>query len=439
MELQQLFTWAVERNPDRLAIRVAGEAGLTYAELEDRVSKVAAGFRETGIEPEDRIVVFSQNQVAVVETLLAGIYTGTTMVPVNARAESDELDYYLDDADADALVFHSSLKKTVATALEGRDLDACFQIGDSPVGWSDAFDTLTNYGRLEDPAPVGDEDRAMIVYTSGTTGDPKGVPVTHESWVYRALVWILRDGIRGDDTVGLVLPFYHVIGITAVLASVQSGATVVLPSASDPESILEAIESEEISTMQAVPTLFQRMANSAEEGAFDTSSLRRIESAGGILTDTVFEACREHLCEEFRNFYGTTETMNISYARENVNSVGKAADFQEVRLVSTNSKDPTARVKQGDKGEVVVRMDAPEVFDGYLNKSKKTDEVVHHGWYFTGDIGHRDEQGRLWLEGRVDDLIISGGENIAPSEVEDALLGHPSVVEAGVVGKPDEE
>jgi 2-furoate---CoA ligase len=438
MNLQQLFTWAVARRPTHTAIRTAGEAGRTYAELETRVAAVAAGLTEAADGSVGRVAVFSPNRPAVVVALLASIYAGGTAVPVNARADTGELEYYLADADADVLLFHESLADTVAPAVADRDVRA-YQFGGTPPAWADPFESLAEAAPLPEPVAVADDDHATIVYTSGTTGEPKGVPVDHESWVYRALVMNLREAVVRDDTVGLVLPLYHVIGIDTVLASIQTGATVVFPTGSDPPAILDAVETEGITTMQGVPTLMKALADAAAERDADTSSFRRIESAGGILTDAVFEAAREHLCSEYRNFYGTTEAMHISYAREDVNSVGQPADFQEVRLVEPESNDPTATVSQGDTGEVIVRMDGPEMFDGYLNKPDATAAAVHDGWYFTEDVGYRDEAGRLWLEGRLDDLIISGGENISPSDVENTLLSHPAVREAAVVGRPDDE
>lgn len=434
MNLQQLFDWSVARHPDRAALDQVDGPTYSYRSLQSEARRLAGGMDELG---RGNVAVFAPNGPEVVETFFGAWYVGRAVVPINARAGAGEAAYYLDDSGADVLVFDASLADVVDECRDAVGLDEYVQVGGAPRPWARSFESLR--GDAVDPVTVGDDDVATVVYTSGTTGDPKGVPVTHESWVYRALVWILRDGVVEGDTVGLLLPLYHVIGINAVLASVQAGATVALPAGSDPEAILQAIDAKSITTAQGVPTLYHSIAGSDAVEAYDTSSLRRLETAGSILTPAVFRRVRETLCREFRNFYGTTEVMNIAYAREDEPTVGRASDFQEIRIVEVDAGDPTATVPPGERGEVIVRADAPEAFDGYLNKPDATAEAIRNGWYFTDDVGYIDGDGRLWLEGRVDDLVITGGENVSPSEVEDALLSHPSVVEVGVVGEPDEK
>ncbi len=440
MNIQQMFDWSVDRNPDKLALDwVAGDRSYSYAELLAETQRIGQGLNQNlGLKSGDTVAIFAPNIPEFILTLITSWRFDLTAVPLNFRSAAGELPYFLNHSEVDALVFHESLRDKVDSVRGQLPIDRFVEIGDNPPEWAIKFDALQTSEPAKSPPDVTDTTLANLVFTGGTTGQPKCIPVDHATRFYRSNVFLYRDGIREGDNVGLLLPLYHSLGLTVLLATFQAGGTLTLFPKPDPELVLKSIEQREINAIQGVPSIFKGLLESDAIDKYDTSSLHEITTAGQVITENVFNQATQKLCSRFRNIYGTTETMHICYTRESIPAVGKPSPFQNIRIVEPHSNDPDAIVNTGNIGEVIARMDGPESFDGYWKDPETTNRVVHDGWFFTGDLAYRDEENRHWVVGRTDDMIISGGENISPSEVENVLLTHSGVQDVGVIGVPSD-
>lgn len=247
----------------------------------------------------------------------------------------------------------------------------------------------------------------------------------------------IREAPVSEDTSCLIFPVYHVAGTNHLLASLLGGSDLVLPEERKPAQVLDVFRDHEVTTIGGVQAQFKAIADHPDIEDVDTSSLRHLHV--NALTSDTAETIREYLCSNICTEYASSEAGEVSFALNNVESIGSPAFLQEVRIVKPGTDDPEQIVDPGERGEIIVNADNPMVFNGYLNKPGKTQDSIRDGWYFTGDLVRKGADGELRFEGRVDNMIVSGGENIAPPEVEDALVSHPAVETAGVIGVEDEK
>lgn len=424
MDLHRSLDRFFKRYPDRTAF--VDRSGKEYSskELEEEVKSYSAGLKELGLETGDTLALMTENRGDSLILVMACWYSGITVAEVKPRTEAANIQYFLEDSDSNAFVFEERFRDRVEKA--GLDTEPRISIEEFEKGGRDAID----------PGKDLSGEPASFSYTSGTTGTPKGVAYTHERMLHHMNTLLVRDEVVNGDRVCLIYPHYGV-GNLEMLASLSAGATLYLPPDKEPESVLETIEEEEITSIGGVPTQLKALAENAD--GFDTSSLRYVHTGSGVLTEEVYRMAKEELCETVCTSYGSSEAGETLYSLQDSIAIGRPTRLQRVRLVEEGSKDPEAVVEGTGSGELIVKADSPSVFDGYLNKPEKTDEVLIDGWYFTGDIIYRDSEGMFWFRGRDDDMIISGGENISPVEVEDAMLSHPDVEEAGAVGIDDEK
>lgn len=431
MDYQTVLDRAFDRNQGT-AIRQRRDADadreLSFREIADDVRGIAAGLQEYhGLEEGDRIGVYTGNDLDAFRLLLGAWYAGITVVEVKPRTTAANIGYYLDDAGTD-LLFH-------APGLAGRVEDADLDTETVPIT-RDSIDELHVRADRGDVPPIDEETFSAIGYTSGTTGRPKGVPTTHARTLTTVMVLLTRGEVRDDDRVGLIYPYYGV-GNLELTASLMTGATLVLPEDREPRTVLDMVTEEEITSIGGVPTQLKDLAAAHDPDRHDTSSIRYVHTGSGLMTETVYEQVEEVLDPEtFCTSYGSSEAGETVYSLKDSTAIGKPTYFQRVRLVEPGSKDPGAVAE--DEGELIVDADGPEVFKGYLNRPEATEEALIDGWYFTGDVLRRDDDGDLWFQGRVDDLIVSGGENISPGSVESVLHDHPQVHEGGAIGVPSE-
>ncbi len=388
VNLAQSLLAACERHPEAEAF-----PGITYGELLPRVQHVAGGL---GVEPGERVAVVLDNRIETALLYWAAQWAGAVIVPLSWRLSADELDYCVADCGA-AVVLR-----------EGDPLPSGEQHG----------------GALD----RDEGEISLMLYTSGTTGRPKGVPRSHRA--DRAGGWsqALQHGYRhGDRTLG-VMPLYHTMGIHSLVAMHLVGGCFVAQARWDAGEALRLIEQQRITSLYLAPTLFHDLVHHEHVGATDLSSVRALGYAGAAMTSTLVRRCAEVFApDEFVNHYGSTEIYTFSIGRDQLAKPGCAGR----PAVNT-------RVKLEPGGEICVHLSSDEAFDGYWNRPDADGKAIRDGWYHTGDTGHLDEDGDLWLDGRVDDMIISGGENIHPLEVEDVLAGHAGVREVAVVGAPDD-
>jgi 2-furoate---CoA ligase len=392
--------YAAERTPDAEAL-VGERERLTYAQLRERAARIASGLDARGVRRGDRVACVLKNEAETVELYWGAQWLGACFVPLSHRASQADLDYCISDSEA----------RLVLT-----DPDEVGQlVADRP-----------HPGALE----LDDREPSIQLYTPGTTGRPKGVPRSHRAERAAGLSQIVHHGLRYGHRVLGVMPLNHTMGIHSLLAASLAGGCLVTQPAWDPEEALDLVERERLDSLYLAPTLFYDLVHHARYTDFDTSSVRAIAYAGAPMTSALTEkvaAAFDPLT--FVNHYGSTEIYTFSVHRDQrakPGCAGRPALNARLRL------DPPG------EGEILCHMSSDEAFTGYWNRPDADERAIHDGWYRTGDAGRIDDEGDLWVVGRVDDMIVSGGENIHPVEIEDVLARAPGVREVAVIGTPDE-
>jgi 2-furoate---CoA ligase len=393
--------YAAERTPEAEAL-VGGEGTrVTYASLCERASRIAVGLENAGVGRGDRVACVLRNERATVELYWATQWLGACFVPLSHRVTQADLDYCISDSGA---------RLVVRSADEASAL-----VWERPH--PGAFD-------------VEDHEDSIQLYTSGTTGRPKGVPRSHRADRAAALSQVLQHGLAFGDRTLCVMPLYHTMGVHSLLAMSLVGGCLVMQPEWDAGIALELIERERIRSLYLAPTLFYDLVHDPRLADFDTSFVRAVAYAGAPMTSALAEEVAAAFEPEvFVNHYGSTEIYTFSVHRDQrakPGCAGRPALNARLRL------DPPG------EGEILCHMSSDEAFAGYWHRPDADAKAIRGGWYHTGDVGRIDDDGDLWVVGRVDDMIISGGENIHPVEVEDVLARAPGVREVAVVGEPDD-
>jgi 2-furoate---CoA ligase len=428
---------ASERNGAGEAV-LDGECRLDYAALHSRAASVAGGLSELGLGRGDPLCAMLGNRHQTVELYWATQWLGAKFVPLNFRLSAEEVRYCVNDCGGKVVVFeHASSQAARACRAEGVTLVAVDGSGDADAQF-DELPGAANPGALD----VDDDEISLILYTSGTTGKPKGVPRSHRADRAAGLSQVIHHGYSwGDRTLG-VMPLYHTMGMHSMIAmALIDGCFVAMPHW-DPEVALELIAREKISSLYLAPTLFHDLLGADRDGA-DLSSVESIGYAGSPMSPELATRCVEAFdARVFFNHYGSTEYYTWAISRDQAakpGCAGRPALNTRLRLVRAD-EDATAEdvVAPGEEGQVIADLRSDEAFGGYLNRPDADDSAIREGWYYPGDIGRIDDDGDLWIVGRVDDMIISGGENIHPVEVEAVLTEYPGVEEAAVIGVSDD-
>jgi fatty-acyl-CoA synthase len=428
--------WLADRarlTPDRVAIRYLG-GDLTYAELDRRATRLAAGLAGRGLRRGDRLATLTQTSPDHVATLFACARLGVALLPISWRLAPAEVAHQLVDAEPALLLVSAehetlgleSASDTVSLAPGGAVEIA--RIGDP---------TLEADGDVADVAR--DDDPLLLVYTSGTTGKPKGALLTHANCFWTNLSFDRTTSLRDDDVVLQVLPQFHVGGWNVQpLLAWWKGATVVLEPWFDAGRALRLIAEHRVTTMMGVPATYLFLAEQEGFATADLSSLRLAVVGGAPMPESLLETWQARGVEIVQG-YGLTEAApNVlclppEEASRKLGFAGKPYPHVEVAL---RDADTGTFLAGAATGELVVR--GPNVFAGYWRNDEATAAALTDGWLSTGDVAERDEEGFYRIAGRIKDMVISGGENVYPAEIEDVLHAHPAVVEAAVVGVPDE-
>lgn len=427
MDLRRFLDRCFERYPEKTALVDREENEYSFQELYDEVEAASAGLKDIGLKDGDTIALMTGNQADAFIVILAAWKSGITVAELKPKTSAENIPYFLEDSEADAFLYSNDAREKVGQVKDNLELGSLVRIDNFEKG--KPSDSIKSQKEL-------DGEIARLGYTSGTTGLPKGVPFSHDRILYHVLVLLTRQEVTEGDNLCLIYPYYGV-GVLELLASLSSGATLYLPQDNSPETALETIEEHEITTIGGVPTQLKALAENAE--GHDISSLRYVHTGSGVLTEEVYSIIKEGLCEKVCTSYGSSEAGETLYSLEDSISIGRPTRFQRVRLVEEGEKEPEKVIEGEGSGELIVKADGPQVFDGYWKKPEKTDEVLIDGWYFTGDVVYRDTKDMIWFRGRDDDMIISGGENISPVEIENTLLTHSEVKNAGVAGIKDEK
>jgi 2-furoate---CoA ligase len=400
VNLASSLLYAAERTPEAEALVGAGER-LTYLQLSERAARIAAGLEARGLARGDRVACVLRNEVETVQLYWGVQWLGACLVPLSHRASQADVDYCVAD---------SAARIVLTDPEEVRELVGD---GDHP-------------GALD----LDDREPSIQLYTSGTTGRPKGVPRSHRAERAAGLSQVVHHGLRHGHRALGVMPFNHTMGIHSLVAASLVRGCLVVQASWDAGATLELVASERIDSLYLAPTLYYDLVHHPRFADADTSSVRAVAYAGAPMTGALAKWVAEAFDPEiFVNHYGSTEIYTFSVHRDQrakPGCAGRAALNARLRL------DPPG------EGEILCHMSSDEAFTGYWNRPDADAKAIRDGWYHTGDVGRLDDDGDLWVVGRLDDMIVSGGENIHPVEVEDVLARAPGVHEVAVVGAADD-
>ena len=428
------------RTPDK-PLAVFGDDVVTFRGMEEWAATVAAGLHERGVGVGDVVGLLSYNNLEFLATIFAANHLGAIAMPVNWRLAAPELRFILEHSGARALICDEELVELANEAtndLDG-DLARICIAGRVVDGWERFADLGTDAAPRPRAQAQGD-DLHRLMYTSGTTGRPKGVMITHANLAWKNYAHIAEFGFTADD-VGLACgPLYHVGALDLVTTSmIAVGATTVVHRVFDAERVVDEIERSRVTLVWAAPAMVRAILDVPGIEARDLSSVRAIIAGGEKMPIPYIERLRSTFPSAwFADAYGLTETVSgdTFLDREStvskLGSVGRPCQYLELDIWDEHGKP----VPAGERGEVVLR--GPKVFKGYWRDPDATSAAFAGGWFHTGDIGVKDDDGYLSIVDRLKDMIVSGGENIASSEVERVLYEHGSVLEVAVVGRPDD-
>jgi 2-furoate---CoA ligase len=438
LDLGSSFLASVERDPQALAL-VDGDARFTYAQWYRLISSVVAGLDALGLKPGDHLVTALQNRWQAATLHWASQFAGVILTPVNWRATAQELDYCVENSEAKAVTYETITAKAVAQSPAAQALPRIAL--DAPQTGETAWDALTALSAPDASPRVDAEAWSIMLYTSGTTAQPKGVPRRQRAERAAAVAHVAQNLYgHGERTLG-VMPLYHTMGVRSLLAmSLIGGAFVCLPRF-DVAHALALIEAEKISNLYLVPTLYHDLVHDARFAKADVRSVRKLGFAGAPMTDGLLKELQAAFKPElFVNHYGSSEIYTFTIdqnAPAKPGSAGRAGINQRIRVVKLGAASPDAVAPVGEEGEVIALLAGDESFEGYWRRPEANAKALRQGWYFTGDTGYFDRDGDLFVTGRVDDMIITGGENVSPVEIESCLSLHPAVSEVAVVGLDD--
>src|SRR5215472_14563916 len=439
LDLATSFLASVARDPEALAI-VDGDVRLSYSAWYGKISGLVAGLDALGLKPGDHLVTVLQNRWEAATLHWACQFTGIIITPLNWRSTAEELDFCLQDAEAKAIVYDEVSAAAVRSSGHARSC-ARIAVGDAPAQ-DLPFESFIAANTAGIRPRVDAEAWSAMLYTSGTTARPKGVPRRQRAERAAALAHVAQNLYAARECTLGAMPLYHTMGVRSLLAmSLIGGAFVCLPRF-DAARALELIAAERITNLYLVPTLYHDLLHHERFAATDVSAVRKLGFAGAPMTDGLLKRLSGAFRPElFVNHYGSSEIYTFTIdqnAPAKPGSAGRAGINQMVRVVRLGAASPDEVAAAGEEGEIIALLQGDESFEGYWRRPDADAKALRGGWYFTGDTGYVDGDGDLFVTGRVDDMIISGGENISPVEIESCLSLHPAVSEVAVVGIADE-
>lgn len=423
--------------PDREAL-VCESIRRTYRQLNDRANRLANRMKGLGVNHGDRVGILALNEPEYFDMYFGLGKIGAILVPINHRLAGPEIEYILSDCEAKVLVFGKEFAEVVDAIrndIPARDLIA---ISDEPPEWAKSYESVIGEASGEEPEEEGgDDDTLTILYTSGTTGRPKGAQLTHTYYFWNSVNLLSTLGCDVGETTMIALPLFHIGALAGPPYIVHGGGKAVLLRSLDPKRFLELIQEEKVNGFGSVPQLLDFLKLVPDFEKFDWSSIKIIlVYAAPVPVALIEEYAAAGI--KVRQLYGLTEcntatVLDGENAIAKVGSCGKPFFHTEVRVVDDNDQDVGPEVK----GEVLLR--APNMMKGYWNRPEETEAALKGGWLHTGDVGRLDEEGFLYIMDRKKDMIISGGENIYPAEIEDSLRHNPKILDVGVIGYPHEK
>ncbi|GAA0493458.1 long-chain fatty acid--CoA ligase [Salinibacillus aidingensis] len=434
------ITKHAKADPDRMAL-ISHEKRFTYEEFNHRVNRLGHALISLGVRKGDRVDALLFNTNEILESMFACAKIGAIFVPINFRLSVEEVHYIVQDSRPNHFIYDERMKALVDQLREMKSsILEYVHVGNNPHELDWRYEQLiVNAPQTEPVINVWTEDIHMMMYTSGTTGKPKGAMLSHGNTLWNAINSIHASPFEKSDITLSAAPLFHIGGMSVFTTPlIYKGGTVILDDSFDPERTLQKIQEENITSLFLVPAMWQAIMNVENFEDYDISSLRFCVSGGAPCPITVITFFQDRGIPFYEGF-GLTETAPFVSILDEKNtlrkngSVGKEPMHTRVRIVNDYNQD----VETGEVGELIVK--GPNVMAGYWNKPEETRRVLKNGWFYTGDLAKFDEEGFIYIVDRKKDMIITGGENVYPIEVEQALYRHPNILETAVVGYPDEE
>ncbi len=423
--------------PDREAL-VCEDIRRSFKELNERANRFAYVMQRFGVTHGDRVGILALNDPEYYDIYFGLGKIGAIMVPVNYRLAGPEVQYVLSDCDAKVLVFGKEFTEIVDSIREDIPVNEFVAISEESPDWAIPYESLISDAPSKEPEITGgDDDTLTILYTSGTTGKPKGAELTHTYYYWNSVNLLSTLGVDIGDTAMIALPLFHIGALAGVPWGIHNGGKSVLLRSLDPKRFLELIEEEKISGFGSVPQLLDFLKFVPDFEKYDWSTVKVILVYAAPVPVTLLKEYEEAGIQ-VRQLYGLTEcntgtVLDAENALTKIGSCGRPFFHTDIRIVDDNGKD----VGPEELGEVLLR--APNMMKGYWNRPEDTAAAIKYGWLYTGDIAKMDEDGFYYILDRKKDMIISGGENIYPAEIEDSLLSHPKVADVGVIGYAHEK
>ncbi len=443
----KIFDLTVKKFPNKEALYdVRKNVRYTYKEWSEQVNRLANALQQEGIKKGDRVSTFMFNTEELGTAFFACAKIGAIFNPINFRLMPEEVAYILSDAAPKVVLFEKALEPVIASIAKRFEKIAFWFIDEEPPAYAVSYkEKLAAAPAAPVQSEVKETDIYAFIYTSGTTGRPKGVMHTHRNMVDQSIFCIASQKMEMND-VGLVTaPMFHCAELhCAFLPRVHFGVKNVILHQFNPKAILQLVGQEKITKMFAAPTMWNMLLQE-DLTQYDLSSLKLGLYGAAPMAPSLVHALHDRFGISLIQAYGMTEMgPAITFLSEadqlrKAGSAGQAALSHDIRIVRTREdgpSDPDDVVPAGETGEIIVQ--GPCMMLGYYNREEATEKAMYKGWYHSGDIGYLDEEGFLYVNDRVDDMIISGGENIYPREVEDVLHAHPGVLDVAIVGQPDD-
>lgn len=410
---------------------------ITYEELTEQVLRLASGFQRIGIQKGTHVAMMVSNRPEYIFTYYGLLAIGAVVIPINPLFKPDEIIYILNDSDSEVLVLDDNSLEAVNSSKDALEKTKTYiYLGENQAEGMISWASLAKDEPIKQLVELDPDELAQIIYTSGTTGQPKGAMISHGNidWMSETSL-SLSSKMTPDDRILLVLPLYHAYAkLQGMVTPFRVGSTIYLEERFYPDHILNVISEEKITQFMGVPTMYTMFVNNPKITEYDFSALKYCGSGGASIPVEIIEKVNQLMGVEVMEGYGQTEsTVMISRTRagseRRPGSVGLPVPGMDLKVVDMEGRE----VPQGEIGEIIFR--GPNAMKGYYKKPEETMQTIKEGWVYTGDLGRVDEEGFIYIVDRKKEMIIRGGFNVYPREVEEVLYTHKSVVECAVIGE----